>query len=233
MDEQNNVSQQETVQEAPVQDNPEVSSAQTEKEKVRSSKNKKVWTLAALIVAAVVVVLAVAGVLVGVYRYNSPEAVAVRYVKALTTDGQKADSLLAYDSIKKTLSDYDGDEAAFFENAEEIYDAAIDSWKEYYRVTDEYYKEICEDLYGEYKETVEAAKTKNVSIKKLMKDQDYWLTELEESSGFDRDLIQEAKEITVKRKIKGEDETSRYTSTVIVVKMDGKWKVLKYEVEWE
>ena len=39
MDEQNNVSQQETVQEAPVQDNPEVSSAQTEKEKVRSSKN--------------------------------------------------------------------------------------------------------------------------------------------------------------------------------------------------
>ena len=154
-------------------------------------------------------------------------------MKALTTDGQKADSLLAYDSIKKTLSDYDGDEAAFFENAEEIYDAAIDSWKEYYRVTDEYYKEICEDLYGEYKETVEAAKTKNVSIKKLMKDQDYWLTELEESSGFDRDLIQEAKEITVKRKIKGEDETSRYTSTVIVVKMDGKWKVLKYEVEWE
>ena len=113
MDEQNNVSQQETVQEAPVQDNPEVSSAQTEKEKVRSSKNKKGWTLAALIVAAVVVVLAIAGVLVGVYRYNSPEAVAVRYVKALTTDGQKADSLLAYDSIKKTLSDYDGDEAAF------------------------------------------------------------------------------------------------------------------------
>lgn len=233
MDEQNNVSQQETVQEAPVQDNPEVSSAQTKKEKVRSSKNKKVWTLAALIAASVVVVLSIAGVLVGVYRYNSPEAVAVRYVKALITDGQKADSLLAYDSIKKTLSDYDGDEAAFFENAEEIYDAAIDSWKEYYRVTDEYYKEICEDLYGEYKETVEATKTKNVSIKKLMKDQDYWLTELEESSGFDRDLIQEAKEITVKRKIKGEDETSRYTSTVIVVKMDGKWKVLKYEVEWE
>lgn len=233
MDEQNNVCQQKTVQEAPVQDNPEVGGAQTEKEKAGLPKDKKVWTLAALIVAAVVVVLAVAGVLVGVYRYNSPEAVAVRYVKALITDGQKADSLLAYDSVKERLSGYDGDETAFFEKAEETYDAAIGSWKEYYRVTDEYYKEICEDLYGEYKETVEAAKTKNVSIKKLMKDQDYWLTELEESSGFDRDLIQEAKEITVKRKIKGEDETSRYTSTVIVVKMDGKWKVLKYEVEWE
>ena len=159
MDEQNNVSQQETVQEAPVQDNPEVSSVQTEKEKVRSSKNKKVWTLAALIAAAVVVVLSIAGVLVGVYRYNSPEAVAVRYVKALITDGQKADSLLAYDSVKERLSGYDGDETAFFEKAEETYDAAIGSWKEYYRVTDEYYKDYYEDLYGEYKETVKAAKT--------------------------------------------------------------------------
>lgn len=87
MDEQNNVCQQKTVQEAPVQDNPEVGGAQTEKEKAGLPKDKKVWTLAALIVAVVVVVLAVAGVLVGVYRYNSPEAVAVRYVKALTTDG--------------------------------------------------------------------------------------------------------------------------------------------------
>lgn len=233
MDEQNNVSQQETVQEAPVQDNPEVSSVQTEKEKVRSSKNKKVWTLAALIAAAVVVVLAIAGVLVGVYRYNSTEAVAVRYVKALITDGQKADSLLAYDSVKERLSGYDGDETAFFEKAEETYDAAIGSWKEYYRVTDEYYKDYYEDLYGEYKETVKAAKTKNVSVKKLVKDQDYWLSELEESSGFDRDLIQEVKEITVKEKIKGEDEINRYTSTVIVVKMNGKWKVLKYDIEWE
>ena len=80
---------------------------------------------------------------------------------------------------------------------------------------------------------MKAAKTKNVSVKKLVKDQDYWLSELEESSGFDRDLIQEAKEITVKEKIKGEDEINRYTSTVIVVKMNGKWKVLKYDIEWE
>lgn len=109
MDEQNNVSQQE----APVQDNPEVSSAQTEKEKVRSSKNKKVWTLAALIVAAVVVMLAIAGVLVGVYRYNSPEAVAVRYVETMDKDNEKAASLLAYDEKAKLLYNYDGDQTAF------------------------------------------------------------------------------------------------------------------------
>ena len=122
MDEQNNVSQQETVQEAPVQDNPEVSSAQTEKEKVRSSKNKKGWTLAALIVAAVVVVLTIAGVLVGVYRYNSPEAVAVRYVETMDKDNEKAASLLAYDEKAKLLYNYDGDQTAFFEKNENTFD---------------------------------------------------------------------------------------------------------------
>lgn len=229
MDEQNNVSQQETVQEAPVQDNPEVSSAQTEKEKVRSSKNKKVWTLAALIAAAVVVVLAIAGVLVGVYRYNSPEAVAVRYVETMDKDNEKAASLLAYDEKAKLLYNYDGDQTAFFEKNENTFDMDIESWEDYYSAEDEFWTELTENLYGEYEVTAEATRAKKMSIKRLEKEQGELLDELEDKAGFNRDAIQEAKEITVKRKLKGEVKTWRDTYAVIMVKLKGKWRVLEWE----
>ncbi len=229
MDEQNNVSQQETVQEAPVQDNPEVSSVQTEKEKVRSSKNKKVWTLAALIAAAVVVVLAIAGVLVGVYRYNSPEAVAVRYVETMDKDNEKAASLLAYDEKAKLLYNYDGDQTAFFEKNENTFDMDIESWEDYYSAEDEFWTELTENLYGEYEVTAEATRTKKMSIKRLEKEQGELLDELEDKAGFNRDAIQEAKEITVKRKLKGEVKTWRDTYAVIMVKLKGKWRVLEWE----
>ena len=229
MDEQNNVSQQETVQEAPVQDNPEVSSAQTEKEKVRSSKNKKVWTLATLIVAAVVVVLAIAGVLVGVYRYNSPEAVAVRYVETMDKDNEKAASLLAYDEKAKLLYNYDGDQTAFFEKNENTFDMDIESWEDYYSAEDEFWTELTENLCGEYEVTAEATRTKKMSIKRLEKEQGELLDELEDKAGFNRDAIQEVKEITVKRKLKGEVKTWRDTYAVIMVKLKGKWRVLEWE----
>lgn len=229
MDEQNNVSQQETVQEAPVQDNPEVSSAQTEKEKVRSSKNKKVWTLAALIVAAVVVVLAIAGVLVGVYRYNSPEAVAVRYVETMDKDNEKAASLLAYDEKAKLLYNYDGDQTAFFEKNKNTFDMDIESWEDYYSAEDEFWTELTENLCVEYEVTAEATRTKKMSIKRLEKEQGELLDELEDKAGFNRDAIQEAKEITVKRKLKGEVKTWRDTYAVIMVKLKGKWRVLEWE----
>ena len=229
MDEQNNVSQQETVQEAPVQDNPEVSSVQTEKEKVRSSKNKKVWTLAALIAAAVVVVLAIAGVLVGVYRYNSPEAVAVRYVETMDKDNEKAASLLAYDEKAKLVNNYDGDQTAFFEKNENTFDMDIESWEDYYNAEDEFWTELTENLCGEYEVTAEATRTKKMSIKRLEKEQGELLDELEDKAGFNRDAIQEVKEITVKRKLKGEVKTWRDTYAVIMVKLKGKWRVLEWE----
>ena len=225
MDEQNNVSQQETVQEAPVQDNPEVSSAQTEKEKVRSSKNKKVWTLAALIAAAVVVVLAIAGV----YRYNSPEAVAVRYVETMDKDNEKAASLLAYDEKAKLLYNYDGDKTDFFEKNENTFDMDIESWEDYYNAEDEFWTELTENLCGEYEVTAEATRTKKMSIKRLEKEQGELLDELEDKAGFNRDAIQEVKEITVKRKLKGEVKTWRDTYAVIMVKLKGKWRVLEWE----
>ena len=48
-------------------------------------------------------------------------------------------------------------------------------------------------------------------------------------SGFDSDKISKGMLVTVKVKIKGEDETDRETADVYLAKIGGLWKALDYD----
>lgn len=177
-----------------------------------------------LILALAVVAVATLCILMG---NGSPESVAERYVKAYMTDEKTRAKLMAYDYQEYLCYYYDGDEEAFFEARSDQYDTDISNWNEYYKVYDASQKESLEDNYGKFKVTAETTRTKDISIKKLEDDMSWWLDRLEERLGsFDRDDIQDAKIVTVKCKIKGEDDSDRENMEVYVVKIHGSWKVL-------
>ena len=139
---------------------------------------------------------------------------------------------MAYD-IKTRLTRRYEDEDGYFEYLSNEYDEYITSWKElssFYRYDT---IENLEDYYGDYKITVEVTRTKDKSFDKLVKDELGSSIDYLENYGFDRDSVTNAKEVTVKYKIKGEDETDRVTYIVWVVKIGGLWKVLDYEFDWE
>lgn len=94
-------------------------------------------------------------------------------------------------------------------------------------------KEDMEDIYGDYRLTVEATKSRDLSVKRLLSDQDYWLDALEDCGAFDRDSVTAAQQVTVKVKIKGEEDTDRVTYKVTLVKAGGGWKVLDYEGDYD
>ena len=81
------------------------------------------------------------------------------------------------------------------------------------------------DKYGRYKITVETTRARDVSVRKLEEDYGKWLEQLESQGLFDRDSIQAVKEVTVKAKLTGEDETERET----FVKVGFQWKVITYD----
>ena len=60
----------------------------------------------------------------------------------------------------------------------------------------------------------------------MINDNACFLTSLEKHGSFDRDTIKAAKEITVKVKIVGEDETYRDAFQVTLGKIGMQWKVL-------
>lgn len=186
----------------------------------QSAKGRKI---AILVCAAIVLIAVVAGIT----SHNSPESVAERFVEAATySDAVTMQKLAAFDYYNEVLYYYDGDEEAFFEWANKRYDIDVDNWKDYSKDMAEYSKEELSDEYGEYKITIEATKSKDISVKKLEEECDSTLTSYEKHGSFDRDDIKDAKIVTVKFKIAGEDETERTTLSVYMVKVSGSWKVL-------
>lgn len=176
-----------------------------------------------ILVPAVVAVVALC-VLLG---SRSPESVAERYAKAYLTDQKTVAKLKAYDYQKYLCYSYDGDEEAFFEAYSDLLDEDISGWNEYYKVCDASRKEDLEEAYGEFKVTAETTRTKDISVKKLDEDRSWWLDWLEKHcEPFDRDDIQDAKIVTVKLKIKGEDDSDRESMEVYLVKIHGSWRVL-------
>lgn len=172
--------------------------------------------------AAVVLVIIVA---VCVSRRNSPASVAQRFVEACVGDTQTQYKLMAYDAQKQILYSYDDDEEEFFMDMSDYYDEDIESWRDYYKVCDEELAAGLEDEVGyDYEVTVKVTKEKNISLDKFLDENEDRLDWLEEAAEFDRDRISAAKEITVKIRLKGEDDIERETLTLTLVKVGG-WKV--------
>lgn len=183
---------------------------------------KTKWRLLA-IVAAAVVILAV--VLIFVLGGNSPESVALKYVEAeLNGDEFNAREYMAYDYCEFLLEFFDCDEDEFFEKMSDSLGEDIESWEDYGQVLRDQAKEELEDEYGDYEITMEVTRVKDSSVKKIK--EVFLLESLEDDGLIDRDDFKDIKEVTVKVKISGEDETDRETLAVFMVQLGSLWKVL-------
>lgn len=189
--------------------------------KEKFKKNWKKWLFA---VVCIVVAISVGA---GFITSRSPKAIAKRFAIANYNNLEKCANALIYDYKAMRLLDYDNDEEKFFEEMEEVYEVNISSWKDYFKAADKSAAETREDIYGKHRITAEVTKTRDISTKKLLRDQEKYLMELESDLHFDRDQIEDAKLITVKVKIKGEDDIDRVNETIYMVKIGGRWGVLK------
>ena len=157
------------------------------------------------------------------------------YVIVTTCDGFVGNAkvqagLTAYDRKARQLGYYD-DEDDFFEAMSDKYDENITSWGSFFKAKNKSDKETIEDLVEKYKITTEVTRTKDISVKKLLKENSRLIEGLEAKGLIDRDDISAAKEIVVKMKVKGEDQTVRNTYDMYLVKIGGAWKVLDYDVD--
>lgn len=198
------------------------------------SKENLKKTIAVILLTAIVI-----GGTYGVIYYNSPESVALRFVKACSNSDLKAqEKLLAYDYRTYTLylsnsEDEEAfDEEAFFESKSDKFEEDINSWEDYFRVYQTQALEFYEDIYGDYKITYSVSKTKDLSERKVKASNESLLSDLEEIANFDSDTIEEGKYVTVKGKTDTEElGIIRYTYTVTLVKVSNSWKVLDYDVK--
>ena len=129
----------------------------------------------------------------------------------------------------RQLGYYDEDD--FFEAMSDKYDENITSWGSFFKAKNKSDKETIEDLVEKYKITTEVTRTKDISVKKLLKENSRLIEGLEAKGLIDRDDISAAKEIVVKMKVKGEDQTVRNTYDMYCVKIGGALKVLYYDVD--
>lgn len=187
------------------------------------------WKKLAIIVTAVVLVIAAAVVLLG---RSNPASVARRYAIALFDDMKTVVKLSAYDWQKDRLADYK-DEDDFFEEMSDEYDEDISTWRSFYKAVDKKIREGFEDTQGKYKISAEVSKNRNVSLNKWLDDYSSTLKNLEKTGSFDKDKVSEAKEVTVKVKLKGEDSTKRVTADMCLVKSGGSWGVLTCDLDWD
>ncbi len=191
-------------------------------QKPKKSRKKTIVILgaAAAVVLAAVIVLLVRG---------SATSVAKRLCDALWSyDSARYDGLMAYNWKNYMILDY-GNEESFFEAASDGFDTDIHSWRSYCKARDKSHQERLEDSIGKYSVEVDVTKTRKYSVDKMRTEQSNWIDELEENGCFDSDEITAAKKVTVKVKVKGEDEVIRCTYDVYLVKIHGAWKVLSQE----
>ena len=183
--------------------------------------------LVPLLILAAVVVVAICAAVFFITR-NSATSVAKRCITACYEDDKLATSLWAFDLYDYYLIDYDGDVEAFFADESNAYDADITSWNEYHKAIDIYFKEYWEDTYGKYTLSVDVIRSKDISVRKALEENSGTVSYLEENLDFDTDKISDAKVVTLKVKIDGEDDTSRRKCEVYMVKMGLVWRVLAW-----
>lgn len=193
------------------------------------SKENLKKTIAVILLTAIVI-----GGTYGVIYYNSPESVALRFVKACFNSDLKAqEKLLAYDYRTYTLYlSNSEDEEAFFESKSDKFEEDINSWEDYFRVYQTQALEFDEDICGDYEITYRVSKIKDLSERKVKASNESLLSDLEEIANFDADTIKEGKYVTVKVKEDTEElGIIRYTYTVTLVKVSNSWKVLDHDVD--
>lgn len=195
--------------------------------KIKDAFSAEKWKKFAAILGAAVVVIVVAIALLG---RGSAASVAKRYCDGFVGNAKVQVGLTAYDWKARQLGYYD-DEDDFFEAMSDKYDENITSWDSYFKVKNKSDKETIEDLVGKYKITTEVTRKKDISVKKLLEENSSLIKKLEAERLIDRDDISAAKEIIVKMKVKGEDQTIRNTYDMYLVKIGGAWKVLDYDVD--
>ena len=181
--------------------------------------------LVPLLIVAAVVVVAICAAVFFITR-NSATSVAMRYITACFKDDKLATSLWAFDLYDFYLIDYDGDEETFFEDESDRLDADITSWNEYHKAVDIYNKEYWEDTYGKYTLSVDVIRSKDISVRTALEDNETFVSYLEENLNFDTDKISDAKLVTLKVKIDGEDDIVRDKCEVYMVKTGLVWRVL-------
>lgn len=187
------------------------------------------WKKTTAILCAVVF-MAVVGITV--INQNSPKGVAVRYCRGLYDNPKAIMRLSAYD-FEKYVTRNSADDAAFFEEESNELMEDIDSWGDLYKVMRRELKNELEDGFGKYKIVLDVTKVRDISVKKLANEQKKLISKLEKAGCFDADEMKDGKEVTVKVKVVGEDETSRNTFQVYVVKMGFGWKVLNYDSNYD
>ena len=197
--------------------------------KIKDAFSAEKWKKSAAILGAVVVVIVVAIALLG---RGSAASVAKRYCDSLIGNEKARVGLTAYDWKARQLGYYD-DEDDFFKAMSDQYDENITSWGSYFKVKNRSDKEKVEDLIGKYKITTEVTRKKDITLKKLLEENSSLIKKLEAEGLIDRGDISAAKEITVKMKMEGEDQTVRITYDVYLVKIGGAWKVLDYDFDYD
>ena len=179
-----------------------------------------------IIIAAVVVLGTAAGI---VLSSLTPENIAEECAEAyFLSDYAKVEKYTAYNF--RTFKLGGKDEEEFFEIQGGLYKEYIETWDDYFSVLKENRAEYIYDGYGEYELTVEATRSKEMSQRKFEVEYSRTLQALEEDNLLDRDDITDVKVVTVKIKIKGEDETDRKTIDIIMVKIGLLWKALDYDI---
>lgn len=196
---------------------------------IRNAFSPERWKKSAVITAVVVLIIAAAGGLLG---RSGPTQVAKRNAIAVFEDMKTVVRLSAYDWQKDRLADYK-DEDDFFEKMSDKYDEDITSWRTFYKAVDRDSREDLEDALGKYKVSAEVTKNRDVSLNKWLDEYSLTLKELEKSGSFDKDKVGGVKEVTVKVKLKGEDQTKRVTMDMCLVKTGGSWKVLTCDMDWD
>lgn len=184
------------------------------------SPQKRKKTIA-LLVAAVIVIVAIICVL----SYLSPKNVAVRYAEAFfEEDVVTENKIAAYDLYAFLVEDDYETEEDLFEWYSDYYKEDITSWKDLAKCNKQIHEDWMYEEFGKYKVSSETSRIKDLSIRHLEEENDYFLSFLEEHCGFDRDDISKAKQAIVKMKIKGDYDSDRVTFDVTLVKIGGVWK---------
>ena len=184
------------------------------------SPQKRKKTIA-LLVAAVVVIVAIICVL----SYLSPKNGAVRYAEAFfEEDVVTENKIAAYDLYAFLVEDDYDTEEDLFERYSDYYKEDITSWKDLAKCNKQIHEDWMYEEFGKYKVSSETSRIKDLSIRHLEEENDYFLSFLEEHCGFDRDDISKAKQAIVKMKIKGDYDSDRVTFDVTLVKIGGVWK---------
>ncbi|MCF0120415.1 MAG: hypothetical protein HUJ65_02150 [Oscillospiraceae bacterium] len=190
------------------------------------------------IIAAAVIIIAAAIAAIIFFSGRTPETVAKRYAEAVVTgDFLKKAKYTAYDEKALMLKNNDADdEAELFDLLSDKYDEDIKSWKDYNKVKIAQTADWAEEDYGAYETTYRVSRVNDVSVeyyKFYISEQSYNKLMVWESIGFNLDDITACKEVTVKVRIVGEDDSEKIIYKLGLCKINGSWKVLTSNVEFE